>query len=227
MYVCLFDIDGTLVHSGGAGLRALRAAMTAVFGNDAEATQVVTTGRTDRAIVGELFEQHGVEASERNWRVYSAAYLEHLREALPVCDGRVLPGIRELLAILADRTDVAVGLLTGNSPQGARHKLEHFGLDDYFAFGGFGDDHANRDDVAKQAMAATQKHLNVTVSPEQVFVIGDTPSDVRCARAVGARAIAVASGWHTAEELRDSQPDLLMHDFADPTPLLELFTVTD
>jgi phosphoglycolate phosphatase-like HAD superfamily hydrolase len=121
---------------------------------------------------------------------------------------------------LKGRDDVVLGLLTGNVRAGARVKLSHFRLYDYFPFGGFGDDHFDRDDVAREALAEVQRRFDGAIRPERIWVIGDTPLDVRCARAIGARAVAVATGWHTAEELDQHRPDLLLADLADPAPLL-------
>ncbi len=222
MHVCLFDIDGTLIHTAGAGIAALRTTMQTVYGCDASRTEVVTTGRTDRAIVEELFEIHGVESSDENWQVYLAAYLEHLPVSLAACPGRVLAGIPELLALLAQREDVVLGLLTGNSHPAAQHKLGHYGLNEYFTFGGFGGDHIDRDDVARLALAEVHARFNGSIAPDRIHVIGDTPLDVRCARAIGARAIAVATGTHDLVALRESNPDLLVEDFVDASPLLEL-----
>lgn len=222
MQVCLFDIDGTLIHSGGAGLRALRSAMQAVFEVDADRTEVVTTGRTDRAIVEELFQLHDIDLTQHNWELFSQTYLCHLPNSLAACAGRILPGVEALLDQLTQREDVAVGLLTGNSHEAARHKLSHFGLYERFAFGGFGGEHLDRDDVARAALAAVHESHHGTVSAERIFVIGDTPLDVSCARAIGARPVAVASGTHTLEQLKQSAPELLVEDFSDPTPLLEL-----
>jgi phosphoglycolate phosphatase len=222
MYVCLFDIDGTLIHTAGAGIAALRTTMQTVYDRDASATEVVTTGRTDRAIVEELFELHGVERSDENWQVYLAAYLEHLPVALAECKGRVLPGIPDLLATLGAREDVALGLLTGNSHPAAQHKLGHYGLNDHFTFGGFGSDHTDRDDVARLALAEVDGRFDGSITPDRIFVIGDTPLDVRCARAIGAQAIAVATGTHDTDALREAKPDLLVEDFSNAAPFLGL-----
>jgi len=224
MRVCLFDIDGTLIHTGGAGLVALRNTMKIVFDEDASATEVVTTGRTDRAIVEELFQLHGIDPSEENWRTYLSAYLEQLPLSLAACRGNVLPGISELLKRLSTCEDVAMGLLTGNSHPAAQHKLRHYELLEYFEFGGFGDEHTDRDDVARAAHAVVHERFEGLVTTDRIFIIGDTPLDVRCARAIGAKAIAVATGTHNAESLRAAEPDLLVESFADMEPLLQLLS---
>ncbi len=221
MHVCLFDIDGTLILSGGAGKAALEAALASEFGIAKVIDKLDLSGRTDRAITTDLFRLHVIEETPENRRRLVGAYLHHLPRCLATHGGRVLPGIAALLECLRARGDVAVGLLTGNIRAGARVKLGHFGLYDHFAFGGFGDEHLDRDDVAREALAEVQRHHNGAVRPERIWVVGDTPLDVRCARAIGARAVAVATGWHSREELAAHRPDLLLADLSDPLPLLE------
>jgi phosphoglycolate phosphatase-like HAD superfamily hydrolase len=219
-YVCLFDIDGTLISSGGAGKAALVAALASEFGVPRVSDAIDLRGRTDRAIVAELMLGHGLDGCPESCRRLTEAYLRHLPECLRRSPGRVLPGVAELLLRLAGRGDVALGLLTGNIREGARIKLGHFGLFDHFAFGGFGDHHHDRDDVAREALAEVKARFDGTVTPERIWVVGDTPLDVRCARAIGARAVAVVTGWHTREELAASEPDLLVTDLSDPELLL-------
>jgi phosphoglycolate phosphatase-like HAD superfamily hydrolase len=136
--------------------------------------------------------------------------------------GQVLPGIGALLDCLQQHGKVAVGLLTGNVRDGARLKLGHYGLYHHFAFGGFGDHYFSREEVAREALTAVRKHLQIHVESEQIWVIGDTPLDVRCARSIGARAVGVATGWHSLEVLAAEQPDLLLADLSDPSRLLAL-----
>jgi phosphoglycolate phosphatase-like HAD superfamily hydrolase len=221
MPVFLFDIDGTLVSSGGAGKAAMERALETAFGVRVGEHGIPFSGRTDRAIGGDLFRHHAVAESPENWQRFLADYLGHLPELLARHPGRIMPGIAGLLATLGARPDAAVGLLTGNIRAGAQIKLGHFGLFQHFAFGGFGDAHHHRDDVAREALAAVRGHLGDTVDVREIWVIGDTPLDVRCARAIGARAAAVATGWHSLEELARSEPDLLLNDLSDPEPLLK------
>jgi phosphoglycolate phosphatase-like HAD superfamily hydrolase len=221
MHVCLFDIDGTLIKTGGAGKAALEGALTRVFGIAPATEELSYSGRTDRAIIRDLFALHGVPDTAANCQRLTTAYLERLPGCLQLGTGRVLPGIAELLEQLNGRADVLIGLLTGNLRAGARAKLGHFGLFDYFVCGGYGDVHLDRDDVAREALAEVRQRLNGTLVLDRVWVIGDTPLDVRCARAVGARVAAVATGWHSTEELAAHQPDLLMADLSDATELLD------
>src|SRR5262249_38317593 len=162
-------------------------------------------------------------------RRLTAAYLRRLPECLQGCAGRVLPGVAELLDRLRDRGDVLVGLLTGNVRDGARVKLGHFGLHEHFTIGGLGAHHFDPDPVAALgdhgwprgvvaggALAAVGRVLTGAAAPARVWVAGGTPLDVRCARAIGARAAAVCTGWHGRDQLAACEPDLLLTDLADP-----------
>jgi phosphoglycolate phosphatase-like HAD superfamily hydrolase len=220
MHVCLFDIDGTLISSGGAGKAALEDALADAFGIAHGIEKLSLSGRTDRAIVRDLFGMYGIADTADTRQRLVDAYLRRLPERLRSANGRILPGIAEVLRTLSGRDDVLVGLLTGNVRAGAAAKLGFFGLYDYFACGGFGDHHLDRDDVAREALAEVRQRLDGSLVAERVWVIGDTPLDVRCARAIGARAAAVATGWHTADELAAHEPDLLFDDLSDPAALL-------
>src|ERR1700687_4540593 len=153
MDIILFDIDGTLLASGGAGKLALETAFTEDFGLELR-VQVPYSGRTDRAIVRELFEAHAVPQTPANLEKLLAGYLRRLPGCLERLRGRVLPGIADLLTHLQQRDEGEAGLLTGNVRAGAKVKLGHFGLFDHFSFGGFGDHHFDRDDVAREALGA-------------------------------------------------------------------------
>jgi phosphoglycolate phosphatase len=221
MIACLFDIDGTLLASGGAGKAALESALTEEFGI-ALRVQVPYSGRTDRAIMRDLLRLHDIIETAANFEKLLAGYLSRLPDSLRQHNGRVLPGIEALLAELRDMQHVRVGLLTGNVRAGARAKLGHFGLYEHFAFGGFGDRHFDRDDVAREALAEVRQCIGPLCTADRIWVIGDTPLDVRCARAIGARVVAVATGLHTCAELEPTRPDLLLADLSDPAPLLRL-----
>jgi phosphoglycolate phosphatase-like HAD superfamily hydrolase len=220
MPIILFDIDGTLVRTGGAGKAAMEAALAAAFAVTEIRDEVPYSGRTDVAIARDLLRVHGIDPTPENQHTLREAYLAHLPGSLKTRGGTVCPGVRELLAAVAGRPGVVLGLLTGNVRRGARLKLDYFGLWDHFACGGFGDDFHDRDDVARAAVACVREHLGRPVDPADVWVIGDTPLDVSCARAVGARAVAVATGWHPVEELAAHNPDLLFDDLSDHARLL-------
>ena len=214
MQVCFFDIDGTLINTGGAGMVAFEEALISEFDGAKLPKSVSTTGRTDRGIARDLFKLHDIEDSQTNWERLQECYVRRLRASLPRHEGRVLPGITSLLERLAGRADVIVGLLTGNVREGARLKLEHYGLFHHFALGGYGDRHVDRGNVAQEAFDAVCQHLSTTVNPRQVWVIGDTPLDVRCARSIGAKALAVATGTHTVDELASERPDCVLDDLS-------------
>ncbi|MFP6612068.1 MAG: HAD hydrolase-like protein [Pirellulales bacterium] len=226
MKVCLFDIDGTLIRSGGAGQKAFKAALSAEFGIGQFNGGVAFSGRTDRAIVRDFFMLSGVSDSAEAWQRFETAYLRQLPLTLASSDGTVLPGVKSLLADLDRHAAVELGLLTGNTAAGAKLKLSYYGLDHFFRFGGYGDDVLNRDAVARSALNVARQRINDQLRLDDVFVIGDTPLDVRCARAIGARAVAVCTGFSTAEELRASEPDLLLDDLADAGVLFDELSLT-
>lgn len=225
MHIILFDIDGTLLHSGGAGQGGIERALALAFGVTAPTDGIPTAGRTDRGIGRDLIRFHGLEESDSTHARLQETYLKVLPEELVRRQGAVYPGVRELLARLSNRDDVRLGILTGNYREAAWQKLRHFGLAEYFSFGGFGDDHADRDDVARQALtAAAEHHAPQTINRDKLWVIGDTPADVRCGRAIGARVIAVATGMYSFEELSQSGPDHLFADFTDVDSVLALWS---
>ncbi len=218
-HVLLFDIDGTLVHAGGAGRLALTRALHTEFDVPSPHLEVGFAGRTDRAIVSEALIEHGLEPDEERFGRYLDAYLEHLPQSLTEQAGHVLPGARELLDALDARSDVILGLVTGNIERAARLKLAHFGLDHFFVGGGFGDHHHDRNDVARDAERAVAAHRE---DGDLTWVIGDTANDVRCARAIGARAVAVCGGFGRRRELEACAPDHLLDDLADTRNFLTL-----
>lgn len=213
MQVLLFDIDGTLIDAGGAGQAAMEQAIAREFGATRPVTGIPAAGRTDRAIGRDLFDYYSIPATDANWSRYLQTYFALLPDSLRDRPGRILPGVTSLIERLSVRDDVFLGLLTGNFAEGARLKLSHYGLHQYFRLGGYGDDHLERDDVARQAWSTLQAHLpHVTAS--DVWVIGDTPSDVRCGRAIGANTVAVATGLFSHEELADTRPTVLLPDLS-------------
>lgn len=220
MFVLLFDIDGTLLSTGGAGQRAMERALRTAFGITRPTVGISAAGRTDRAITRDLFAFHGVEETPDAWETFTQTYLGHLAEVLPQLPGQILPGVRELLESLAARDDVVLGLLTGNLQRGADLKLQHYGLQGYFVGGGFGDHHHNRDDVARAARHSIEVEFGGPIDESRLWVIGDTPHDVQCGRAIGARVAAVATGSFSLNELRHTNPDQLFADLSDAERLL-------
>lgn len=208
MILILWDVDGTLVHTLGAGVRGMNAAFGQLHGHPDALEGVPIAGRTDRSIVSDAFRKLGMEPTAEAIVALRDAYFAHLRvemerpgEARP----SVLPGVRPLLDALDARPDVAVALLTGNFVGGAEIKLTHFGLWRRFAFGAFGDDHLDRRDLVPVAL---ERAREAGLSPARVIVIGDTPLDVDCAHAHGALAVGVATGPYGVEVLRHAGADL-------------------
>jgi len=224
MHTCLFDIDGTLISTGGAGKQAMETALASAFGITQLTDAISFAGRTDRAITRDIFLHFGIEDSQQNWERFRSAYLEHLPIVLRERQGCVLPGIATLLAELSERKDMTLALLTGNTQAGARHKLARYELDHYFEFGGFGDVHVDRCDVARDALREVQQRARGDVDLDRVWVIGDTIFDIQCGRSIGARVIAVATGAHTADQLAAANPDCLITDCSDLPRLRALWS---
>jgi phosphoglycolate phosphatase-like HAD superfamily hydrolase len=219
----LFDIDGTLLTSGGAGERALRRGFRDRFGVDDDLTKTEIAGRTDSGIARQMLLAHGLEASAENLAAFFDGYLHFLAKELPDSPGRLLPGILNLLEALKPRPDIVLGLLTGNLARGAEIKLTHYGVWHYFEFGAYADDHHDRNELGHFARQRAQEKHGIEFAPERIFVLGDTPHDISCARAIGAKAIAVATGKFSAAELKALEPDYTFTDLGDVPAVLEIF----
>lgn len=218
--ILLWDIDGTLIRSGNAGHRAMNAAAQAVFDLEDAFAHFDFGGRTDPWVLGLLCEQHRIATTPELTERFYDVYVEALRRELHNPRAHTCAGIRELLPTLAADPTLTQGLLTGNIVAGARVKLDHFGLWDFFPFGAFADDSGERNRLGPIALDRARHHSGrPEIQPSDLLVIGDTPHDIACARAVGAHAVATSTGGFTYEELEAHQPDLLVRDFADPAPL--------
>jgi len=210
----LFDIDGTLLTSGGAGECALRLGFQEEFGLEENLTQIEISGRTDSGIARQVLAKHGLEPSEENLHRFFEGYLRQLERELPTRPGRLLPGVLPLLNALSALPQVCLGLLTGNLERGAALKLRHYGVHGHFQFGAFADDHHDRNQLGGFALQRAFDLHGVTFEPQRTFVLGDTPHDITCARACGAKAIAVATGSFSPEQLAQHHPDALFADFS-------------
>ena len=200
--ILLFDIDGTLLHGGGAGRRAV----SRVFGDQFARREVFDDvrfhGMTDRAIVRCGLLRAGLEADEAAIDAICAAYLAALADEVPrSVDVRVMPGAPALLESLAGRPGLAVGLGTGNLREGARIKLEHARLFHHFAFGGFGCDAEDRAELLRIGAERGAQHLGTALGDCRIIVIGDTPKDVAAAQAIGARSLTVETSGFKAADL--------------------------
>jgi phosphoglycolate phosphatase len=225
--IVLFDIDGTLVLTGRAGSRAMGRAFEDLFGISRAFDGIQMAGRTDRWILEDAAVRAGIDLTGSNFRRFRQRYSERLLEALPEPGhGKgILPGVQPLLEALALRPDVFLGLLTGNSEEGARIKLEYFNLWHFFRCGAFGDDVHDRNELFSVAMSRAEACGAPRVSPQDVIVVGDTVLDVACAVAAGARSVAVATGPSDTETLRQSGADVVVEDLSDTAAFLKLLDV--
>jgi len=204
----LFDIDGTLVDTGGAGMAALHETTLTIFGDPGPPLDLA--GSTDLGIVLGIHEHFAVEPTRERIDAYLSLYQNRLDWNLTHggFPGRVLAGVTGLLEHLASRNGVTLGLLTGNIAGGAASKVRHFGLADYFPFGAYGCDHHDRNRLGPIALHRAAAHAGRSFTAEEIWVIGDTPKDIACAKAIGARCLAVATGRFTVEELAAYGADL-------------------
>ena len=225
-WIVLFDIDGTLVLTGRAGLRGMNAAFSRLYGSVEALEGIPVAGRTDRAIVCDALRAAGLAVTSDEILRLRDAYVADLQIEIgkPVPDfSGVLPGVEALLDELEARPDVSVGLLTGNFEAGARIKLGHFDLWDRFAFGAFGDDHDDRNALVPIALSRAREAGIAEPPADRVVVIGDTPLDVACARAHGARAVAVATGSFSSDQLREAGADVVVDTLVDARALIASF----
>lgn len=214
----LFDIDGTLVLTGGAGLRAMNRAGESMFGVSNMLDGVAVAGRTDWIILRDALRRIGRDLDDGLFARLRAEHVANLREEIEAAgEGvkAVMPGIDALLPVLQSRPDVSLGLLTGNFHEAARIKLEHFDLWRYFTCGAYGDDAEDRNELVPVAVARARERGVPPVRFEDVVVIGDTPHDIACAQAVGAQAIGVATGTYTVDQLRDAGAAVVFADLSD------------
>ncbi len=220
--VLLFDIDGTLVLTGGAGGRAMARAFQDLFAIGDAFTGVPFAGRPDPCILADAAAAHGIPLDSPQLARFPDVYLEHLAIALEEPGSRkgVMPGVRPLLDRLAGRDDVYLALLTGNYEAAAQLKLEYFDLWRYFSCGAFGDGAPDRNSLLPKAMARVAACGGPAVDAREAVVIGDTPLDVACAASGGARCIAVATGGHTVEELEAAGADVTLRDLSETERVL-------
>ena len=212
--VWLFDIDGTLLHTDGAARDAFARAIGERFPGRDPLGEVAFAGRIDRRILHDILVHHDATLDAPGEAAFWESVYAHMRAVLTPGRGRVLDGVHDVLAAVAREPAWEAGLLTGNTTGMARLKLAHFGLLERFAFGAFGEEAEDRDRLARLAVARAADRYGVT--PAQCVVVGDTEHDVRCARFSGARAVAVASGSRSREELAAESPDLLLDDLRGP-----------
>jgi phosphoglycolate phosphatase-like HAD superfamily hydrolase len=220
----LFDIDGTLLVSGGASIRAINRVFKNMFGIENAMEGIKPDGKTDPLILRELFMKNlkrdfSKEEANRVFKEY-LSFLE--KEIVTSKSLRIMPGITQLIKTLSQKQDTAIGIATGNIEEGARIKLRHSGLEHYFRFGGFGSDSESREKLIRIAIERGRKLFNHT-RRERVFVVGDTPFDIISAKAVGAEVIAVATGSYTVEDLKRYKPHFVFKNLSQIEEVIRVF----
>ena len=214
-WLLLFDIDGTLVDTGGKGMAALRKTALEIFGGDGPPLDLA--GSTDLGILESIYLHFKIDASDEQTHRFFEAYHRHLESSLESnpAEGRVLDGVIELLEKLAQKENAQLGLLTGNTSPGAQIKLRHYGLQHHFTFGAYGSDRADRNLLGAIALERALAVTGRTYKADRTLVIGDTPKDIACAHAIGARCLAVATGKFSATQLDDAGADWVVGSLRD------------
>lgn len=224
MKLVLFDIDGTILWTSGAGRRAMEAALQSHFGHTG-APGYRYDGKTDMQIVREAMRDVGIDDATIDANIDSvlAEYLERLVEELaaPHTQMRRYEGVLELLDALDTREDRVVGLLTGNLIEGAAHKLRAVGVaPERFLLGAYGSDHEHRHELPGIAMRRARDEHGLEFDGRRIIIIGDTPADIHCGRPIGARAIGVATGHYTVDALREHDPAAVFEDLRDTAAVM-------
>ena len=214
--VAFFDIDGTLM-TGGPAKNAFCGAMIDTFGTVGNVEEVSFGGKTDPQIARELLVgiDYSVDLIEERFPSLWHSYTERLADELTQCPMQVLPGVHELLNILKRMDDIGVGLLTGNIARGAQLKLASAGLTEHFVLGSYGSDHEEREHLSRIALQRARDMWNPALCPENTVVIGDTPRDVDCGLAIGARTLAVATGSFSSSQLAKAGANRVVIDLTD------------
>ncbi|MBO76196.1 MAG: hydrolase [Gemmatimonadetes bacterium] len=214
--VAFFDIDGTLM-TGGPAKNAFCGAMIDTFGTVGNVEEVSFGGKTDPQIARELLVgiDYSVDLIEERFPSLWHSYTERLADELTQCPMQVLPGVHELLNILKRMDDIGVGLLTGNIARGAQLKLDSAGLTEHFVLGSYGSDHEEREQLSRIALQRARDMWNPALCPENTVVIGDTPRDVDCGLAIGARTLAVATGSFSSSQLAKAGANRVVIDLTD------------
>lgn len=221
----LFDIDGTLLLTGRAGLRAMEATFASIFGITDAFVGVSMGGRTDSSLVSQALLRAGLPDTPEAHAAFRDAYVPRLaQEILAPGSGHkgIMLGVRELLEAAHEHRDLHLGLLTGNYRDAAAIKLSYFSLAEYFAWGVFSDDSPDRNALVPIACRRAAEHGVPDTACSRVVVVGDTPFDIECAAAAGARSIAVATGGHTSRELAEAGADLVLDDLSDTHRVMTL-----
>lgn len=215
MKFILFDIDGTLIDSGGAGVRALNSAFTELFSVSDAFRTISMAGKTDLQILAEGLELHNIKSSNGVVPEFFESYSNHLRKTIGATEGHVKTGIREALDEIKKSENFMLGLLTGNIEKGAMIKLGAYDLTGYFKIGAYGDDDADRNKLLPIAREKLRKSRALDIDYRNCIVIGDTPRDVACTKPYGAYSIGVATGPYSHRHLEEAGADVVFCDLSD------------
>jgi len=214
----LFDVDQTLISTGGAGIRALNRAFQKLYAVENAMEGILPHGKTDPCIIREILHSHPVPSLDDGFPTSMPAILESYLEFLDneidsTPSYKILPGIEGILNSLSGRSDIAIGLATGNVEAGARIKLERGNLNRYFPFGGFGSDSEDRTELVRRGAERGAAYMGYSPDADHVFVIGDTPRDIVAGREAGFLTVGVATGKYSKEELKESGATVVISDF--------------
>lgn len=224
MKIILFDIDGTILQTNGAGTRAANRAFENIYGISEAMTRIDAAGKTDHIILQEIFmNELNRDFSQQEAEDLYKLYIPFLEEETGKSETTVMPGIPKLLDNLGARKDMVLGVATGNIEQGAWIKLRSAGLDHHFKFGGFGSDSHIREHLIRKALQRAEDHVEENTKIKDTFVIGDTPYDINHGRAAGAVTVAVATGGYSRDQLREHSPDHLFDNLNDLENVLRIF----
>lgn len=216
--ILLWDIDGTLIRSGGAGMRALTRAVTRCTGAEEDLSSVYLAGSMDGDVFAQICLPRKIDVEK-----LAEAYLAELPICMANARGLVPPGVRAVLDRTHSSPKFCNALLTGNLVQGAQIKLRHFGLWDYFRFGAFGNEARKRPELGLIAMAKAARHMGRPLPSENFWIIGDTPRDVAVAKACGFHCLAVGTGGGSPEEIQAAGPDVFFGDLSDTERVMQVF----
>lgn len=221
----LFDIDGTLLLTGGAGKMAFDRVFAELYQIEGAWKNIVPDGRTDPSLIAELCRNNlGRGVGTQEFNQIQEAYERHLGETLRLAPRfRLMPGVEALLAALAEEEGVGLGLATGNFERAAYLKLDRAGLRQYFQCGGFGSDHVDRFELTRMAVERGLQNMKRSLEPEQIFLVGDTLHDIRCGQRLGLTTVAVATGSTPKESLARLRPDFLLESLEPTDEVVNLF----
>ncbi len=222
MKFILFDIDGTLIDSGGAGTRSLDLAFEEMFSIRDAFKSVSIAGKTDIRIIKEGLELHNLDCSDNLITEFCMNYIKHLGIQIKNGKGHVKNGVKDALDAIKEDEDFILGLLTGNIEKGARIKLDFYGLNTYFDIGVFGDNDEDRNNLLPIAVNKLFSQSSVRISFRDCVVIGDTPNDVACSKPYGALSIAVATGPYSFKTLLDAGPDEVLEDLSETEKFISI-----